>query len=137
MLDTIETTWINGWMSVGLAGLMVVGGLLWILLSRLRKSDIQLAEARAQIERLSSNLSALCAGTAGINRRINQLEQQNRALQMRQEQIESQGQGDCSYGDAIQMVRHGATAPRLVEELGLGHHEANLIVMLHGMKETG
>ncbi len=133
MLDTIDMTWI----SIGIVGLIVTCTLLWILVSQLQKKSIQLAQLQAQIDTLSSNLSALCAGTIGVNKRLNQLEQHNRALQVRQDHIENQEQNDCSYGDAIQMVRHGATAPRLIEELGLGSSEANLIVMLHGMKETG
>ena len=94
-------------------------------------------QAQAQINALSSNLSALCAGVVGANKRLNQLEQHNRALQIRQDHMENQEQNDGSYGEAIQMVRHGATAERLIEELGLGSDEANLIVMLHGIKETG
>jgi len=133
MLDTIDMTWI----SIGIVGLIAICTLLWILISHLQKKSIQVAQLQAQIDTLSSNLSALCAGTIGVNKRLNQLEQHNRALQVRQDHIENQEQNDCSYGDAIQMVRHGATAPRLIEELGLGSNEANLIVMLHGMKETG
>jgi len=133
MLNTPDMTWI----ALGFAGLMFISALLWVGVSHLRKQSIKLAQAQAQIETLSSNLSALCAGAVGVNKRLNQLEQHNRALQIRQDHIENQDQNDCSYGEAIQMVRHGATAPRLVEELGLASHEANLIVMLHGMKETG
>ncbi len=137
MLDAIGINWVSAWVGIGIASLVAIGGLLWILIYHLRKQSIQLAQAQAQIDALSSNFSALCAGTTGVNKRLNQLEQHNRALQMRQDHIEHQEQNDCSYGDAIQMVRHGATAPRLIEELGLGSNEANLIVMLHGMKETG
>ncbi len=137
MLDTIDITWGSAWAGIGIASLAAIGCLLWVLISQLRKKSIQLAQAQAQIDTLTSNLSALCAGTVGVNRRLNQLEQHHRALQIRQDHIENQEQNDCSYGDAIQMVRHGATAPRLIEELGLGSNEANLIVMLHGIKETG
>ncbi len=137
MLDMIDTTWASVWAGIGIASLAAIASLLWVLISQLRKRAMQLAQAQAQIDTLTSNLSALCAGTVGVNRRLNQLEQHHRALQMRQDHIENQEQDDCSYGDAIQMVRHGATAPRLIEELGLGSNEANLIVMLHGIKEAG
>ena len=133
MLDVIDITWI----SIGAVCLLVTGTLLWMLISRLQKQSVQLAQAQVQIDTLSSNFSALCAGTIGANKRLNQLEQHNRALQVRQDHIENQDQNDCSYGEAIQMVRHGATAAQLMEKLDLGSNEANLIVMLHGMKETG
>jgi uncharacterized protein YlxW (UPF0749 family) len=130
MLDTT-------WLIIGYAVLVFICILLWVLISLLQKQRAQLAQAQTQINTLTSNLSALCASVAGGNKRLNQLEQNSRTLQARQDQIETQGQNDGSYGEAIQMVRHGATASRLVEELGLGSNEANLIVMLHGMKETG
>jgi len=133
MLDTTDTTWLIA----GCVALAFVSILLWVLISFVRKQSIQLTQAQAQINTLSSNLSALCASVAGGNKRLNQLEQNSRALQVRQDHMETQEQNDGSYGEAIQMVRHGATAERLVEELGLGSNEANLIVMLHGMKETG
>ena len=133
MLDTIDTTWLM----LGCVGLVFVCALLWVLVSLIRKQSAQLAQAQAQIDTLSSNLSALCAGAAGSNKRLSQLEKNNRALQVRQDHLEVQEQNDGSYGEAIQMVRRGATAARLMEELGLGSNEANLIVMLHGMKDTG
>ncbi len=132
MLDTIDVTWIM----VGCIGVVFIGVLLWILVSTIGKQRVQLIQAQIKIDTLSSNLSALCAGTVGANKRLNQLEQHSRALQVRQDQLETQEQNDGSYGEAIQMVRHGATAERLMEELGLGSNEANLIVMLHGMKDT-
>jgi len=124
------------WVVIGSVGLATIGALLWALMS-LRKQSIQLATMQTQVDTLSSNLSALCASVAGGNKRLNQIEKCSRDLQARQEHIESYEQADGAYGEAIQMVRHGATAERLVEELGLGSNEANLIVMLHGMKETG
>ena len=133
MLDAIATTWV----AIGGFGLITLCGLVWVLISLLRKQSIQLARTQAQVDTLSSNLSALCAGVAGGNKRLNQIEKCNRDLQSRQEHMESHEQNDGAYGEAIQMVRHGATAARLMDELGLGSNEANLIVMLHGMKETG
>jgi len=133
MLDITDIAWIV----VGCIGLVFICILLWVLISRLRKQSIQLAQVQAQIDTLSLNLSALCASAAGGNKRLNQLEQDSRALQAWQNQLETQEQSDGSYGEAIQMVRHGATAECLMEELGLGSNEANLIVMLHGIKEAG
>jgi len=132
MLDATTTTWAV----LGGFGLVTIC-ISWVLISLLRKQSIQLAKTQAQVDTLSSNLSALCAGVAGGNKRLNQIEKCNRDLQTRQEHMEIHEQNDGAYGEAIQMVRHGATAAHLMEKLGLGSNEANLIVMLHGMKETG
>jgi hypothetical protein len=56
----------------------------------------------------------------------------------RQESIETAKQsGDRPYGEAIQMVHKGAGVARLVDDLGLSRSEAELLVMLHGVKKAG
>ena len=124
------------WIALSLAVIAFAGGLV-VLLVRLKRQNRDLAQAGKQIETLSANFSALCAGAVGVDRRVTRLEQHGRDLKYRQESIENQGQDERSYGDAIQLVRQGAAASRLEEELGLSSNEANLIVMLHGMKAAG
>ena len=41
------------------------------------------------------------------------------------------------YDEAIRLVRQGATAQRLVEELGLSQGEADLLIILHGRGASG
>ena len=133
MLDTIDLDWVV----LGTAGAVLVIGLFLVLMLILVRQNARLTQAQKQIETLSANMAALCAGAVGVDKRVNRLEQHGRDLKYRQESIESQGKDEGSYGEAIQMVRQGATAPRLMEELGLGSNEAELIVMLHGMKKAG
>jgi len=132
MLETIDITRVVG----SVVTYTLIGGALTVLMIQLWRQTNRLAEAKKRIDTLTVNLTALCAGTVGTNKRIARLEQHDRDLKSRQDNIESRGQSDQSYGEAIQMVRHGATASRLIKDLGLGSHEAKLIVMLHGMKEA-
>jgi hypothetical protein len=66
------------------------------------------------------------------------LERSGRDLIHRQEHIESSQQsGDRPYGEAIEMVHKGAGASRLMQELDISKSEAELLVMLHGVKKAG
>ena len=133
MLDTLDANWVV----LGAVGFAFMGGLLAVMMFLLMRQNTRLTEAQKKIEILSANLAALCAGAVGVDKRVARLEKHGRDLQHRQENYENQGQDEHSYGEAIQMVRKGATAPRLMEELGLGRNEAELIAMLHGMKKAG
>lgn len=133
MLEIASVTWIV----TSAVAAIGVGSALLVLVVKVRYQSSKLAQAKQQIDALTINLTALCAGSVGANKRISRLEQHDRELKSRQDNIESRDQHDQSYGEAIQMVRHGASALRLTDELGLGNHEAQLIVRLHGMKKAG
>ncbi len=104
----------------------------------IRQQNSRITELGKQIEQLSTTTNALCSGAVGVDKRVVKLERNGRDLIHRQESIESSQQtGDRPYGEAIQMVQKGAEAARLVDELGLSNSEAELLVMLHGMKKAG
>lgn len=130
MRDAMNMLWmILG--SVGFCTVLLVFGLL------LRQQKRQLLQAQKRIDSLSSNLSALCSGAVGVDRRLARLERNSRDLKSRQENFEAHGQVEQpTYGDAIRLVRQGASAQRLVEDIGLSRSEADLIVMLHGLKQA-
>lgn len=107
-----------------------------ILARRIKQQNRQLSVARGKIDSLSENLNALCSGAVGVDQRVSRLERQRRDIQQRQESIENQQQMDRPYGAAIQLVHQGATADRLVDELGLSRSEADLVVMLHGAEQA-
>lgn len=109
--------------------------LFWMNL-RLRTEQQKLTGLQARFNALNSNVSAICAGTAGIDQRLFLLERQGRHLEHRQESFEDQQKGERPYGEAIQRVHQGASAESLVGELGLSHSEADLVVMLHGLKKA-
>ncbi|MEW8013625.1 MAG: DUF2802 domain-containing protein [Candidatus Sedimenticola endophacoides] len=108
--------------------LLLAGGLALLGLERVRQRR-HMATLERRLEYLSSNFNILCAGALGVEQRVNRLEQ-------RQDSMETQQGGEQPYGDAIRLVHQGANAGRLVDELGLSRSEADLLVMLHGEKES-
>ncbi len=121
--------------------LITIGCLaLFILLSQartIRRQNSRITHLGIQIEQLSSTANAMCAGAVGVDRRVAKLERNGRDLIHRQESMESRQADDRPYGEAIQMVQKGAGVSRLVDELGMSSSEAELLVMLHGIKKAG
>jgi len=113
--------------------------LLFMLLQArtIRRQNGSIADMSKQIEQLSTTTNAMCAGAVGVDKRVAKLERNGRDLMYRQESIESSHSDDSPYGEAIQMVLKGADAGRLVDELGVSASEAELLVMLHGIKKAG
>lgn len=93
----------------------------------------KLAELESQLHFIQQSISGLTSGAVGMDRRMRRLEAQERLLSERQETFENQQGQERPYSQAIRLVRQGAGASRLVEELGLSASEADLIVRLHGV----
>ena len=110
--------------------------LMFWLKARINSQQRRISELQKRFDFLNSSVSALCAGTGGVDKRIATLEHQGRHLQHRQESMEGQQVNEHPYGEAIQRVHQGSSAEQLVEELGLSHSEADLVVMLHGLKKA-
>jgi hypothetical protein len=122
------------WMLTAAISLVALVSLLSLGMT-IRVQSRKLSELREGIRALGADFNALCSGAAGVDRRISRLERQGLDLGHRQETLENQRQvGDMPYGEAIQLVQKGASAERLVEELGLSQGEAELVMLLHGMK---
>lgn len=124
------------WVVALIIGISMLVGVTGLML-RLRRVQFELSAVKSQLEKLNSDLNALCAGAAGVDRRIFQLENQSRKLDLRQESLENQKPERQPYGEAIQMVYQGASAENLVQKLGLNRGEAELMVMLHGVRQAG
>jgi hypothetical protein len=132
--DMWWTTMPEVWMLTAAISLVALVSLLSLGMTILVQSR-KLSELREGIRALGADFNALCSGAAGVDRRISRLERQGLDLGHRQETLENQRQvGDMPYGEAIQLVQKGASAERLVEELGLSQGEAELVMLLHGMK---
>ena len=120
---------------VSIFGLLMTAGLLFTV-QRLRRVLLELKTLKMRIDSVGSDLNALCSGTVGVDRRIVVLESQSRRFELRQESLENQKKDERPYGEAIQMVHKGATAESLVGKLGLSRSEAELVVMLHGVRKA-
>ena len=122
---------------VSITGLSMLALLLGLFL-KVKRARLEVEALKARLESVSCDLNALCSGAVGVDRRISILEHQSRGLELRQEslEIQHQNQEERPYGEAIQMIHKGATAASLVERLGLSRSEAELMVMLHGVRKA-
>lgn len=102
-------------------------------LKHARQAADDLAE---QLELVRQSISGLTAGALGMDRRMHKLEARERVLAERQETYEIQAADEQPYGHAIRLVQQGAHAGRLVQELELSESEADLIVRMHGQRDT-
>lgn len=102
---------------------------------RKRSHDFE-QELNQQLELVRQSISGLTAGAAGMDRRMRRLEDREKVLSERQETYEIQQADDQPYGQAIRLVQQGAGVRRLTEELDLGEGEAELIVRLHGQRDS-
>lgn len=102
-------------------------------LGQAQRSADELAQ---QLEFIRQSISGLTAGAVGMDRRVGRLEAQERALTERQESLEIQQVDEQPYGHAIRLVQQGAGVNRLVQELDLSESEADLIVRLHGQRDS-
>jgi hypothetical protein len=126
-----------------LATLLIL--LAWVMTARTNRRLV--AEHQAVAERLDGldrkllllqqSISGLTAGAVGMDRRVKRLETREKVLAERQETYENQQVDEQPYGQAIRLVvNQGAGVRRLVDELDLSESEADLIVRLHGQRDT-
>ena len=112
----------------------------WIVARRLCR-HLEAAKSRIdhleqQLELIRQSISGLTAGAVGMDRRVHRLEKREKALSERQENFEIQQADEQPYGQAIRLVQQGAGVGRLVNEPDLSESEADLIVRLHGHRDS-
>ena len=105
----------------------------------LREASQKLDAAQERLASVEQTLVILSTSSKAADQRLSQLEHreaQIEQLKARQEDLENQQEQDHPYAHAIRLVRQGASARRLIDELYLSESEANLIVRLHGSART-
>jgi hypothetical protein len=107
-------------------------------LQRVRDSaEERLRALETELRLQQQSISGLTAGAVGTDGRLQRLESREKVLAERQETYENQQVDEQPYGQAIRLVANqGAGVRRLVDELDLSESEADLIVRLHGQRET-
>jgi len=103
---------------------------------RLSEESKRHAQSKRELELVRQSISGLTAGAVGMDQRMLRLEVREKVLSERQETYENQQSDEQPYGHAIRLVQQGAGIGRLIEELGLSESEADLIVRLHGQRES-
>ncbi|MBL3617868.1 MAG: DUF2802 domain-containing protein [gamma proteobacterium endosymbiont of Lamellibrachia anaximandri] len=131
----MDSTMLNLWITLAV---LVIAVLVFIVLSyrQTNRTQERLAEAMREVEILKQTVGALCSSSVGVDKRVNRIERHGRDLEERQESMEYQRGGEPPYAEAIRLVQEGAKADRLMDELNISRGEADLIVMLHGMKRS-
>lgn len=119
---------------------LILAVVAWVVAARagrrLKATEAVLDEQKGEIELLRQSIRGLTSGAVGVDRRVQQIEQRERELSERQESYEIQHTDERPYGHAIRLVQQGASAHRLVTELELSESEAELIVRLHGQRDS-
>ena len=118
--------------------LLTIGALLGVRLAwqRIQLMQGQIDELKQQLQFQQQSITGLTAGAVGVDRRMNRMQATEKLLHDRQETFDNQQSAEQPYSHAIRLVQQGATAQRLVEELSLSTSEAELIVRLHGLRES-
>jgi hypothetical protein len=104
------------------------GGLGWMYLRQRRETE----NLARELKSLQTAVNAMLAGASGVDRRIGSTEQRIHDLQRLYEDMQELQSVARPYDEAIRLVRQGANAQRLVEELGVTRSEAELLITLHG-----
>jgi biopolymer transport protein ExbB/TolQ len=104
--------------------------------TRLSEAHKRAAQLQQELELVRQSISGLTAGAVGMDQRMLRLEAREKALSERQETYENQQSDEQPYGHAIRLVQQGAGVGRLIDELDLSESEADLIVRLHGQRES-
>lgn len=113
---------------------IAAAGIFWQLYLDRRRLE-QIRELEKNLEILKQTVGALCSSSVGVDRRVNRIERHGRNLEERQDNYECQKSTDPPYADAIRLVKEGADADHLIEELGLTRGAADLIILMHGLKD--
>jgi len=103
---------------------------------RLSEQREQSTRLERELELVRQSISGLTAGAVGMDQRMRGLEAREKVLSERQETYEIQQIDEQPYGHAIRLVQQGAAIGRLIDELDLSQSEAELIVRLHGQRES-
>jgi hypothetical protein len=96
--------------------------------------EIMKQQVKAQvqtIETLRNDIRGLYAGAVGSDARIRKLEQRNRRLMERQEQLENSNNSARPYDQAIRLVHKGASVEDIMSVCDLSRGETELIMMVH------
>ena len=129
----MQTEFVFTWIT-----LAIVSGALVIALAWLYKRQTEARQyLEAEVARMQQVINALTSSAVGVDKRIARLERQERELEYRQESLERNTDSERPYGDAIRAVRAGKGMDALENEYGLSKTEADLLLRMHGARETG
>lgn len=126
------------WLTLLLVGVLVASAAAAAVASvQFRRLSARNRACEADVQALRAELTALGMAGTGVGKQVGQLEQQVRRLAERQDQLELRDPGGRPYAQAIRLVHNGASVEDLMTTCALTQGEAELLVMLHGVKRAG
>ncbi|GAB6068078.1 hypothetical protein JCM13664_13970 [Methylothermus subterraneus] len=128
MIGYLDLAWIGLALSLG-----IMAGLWLWLWRRLKRLERESQEYRQALERLTKDFAEFGALSAQAEAQLGELagriEELGAWLKERMEQTSCE---EPAYQSAVERIRQGAEVEELVENLGLSHEEATLLMRLHG-----
>ncbi len=99
---------------------------------QLRDRDREISRLEQRLEQIQTAFDAMIGAASGSDKRLTLLETRLQEIGHKQDIMQENQNVARPYDEAIRLVRQGASAERLVVELGLTRNEADLLIMLHG-----
>lgn len=121
---------------VSLAAFLVIAWLARIVASGRREVNqlrSQLQQLSAQLAEQGMELDGLCAAGVHLDRHLIDQGGRLRDCAERLATLQSQESANSPYHAAIEMIRKGAEAAEVAQQLGISLSEAELLVRLHRM----
>lgn len=88
------------------------------------------------IHNLKEDVSALCSGAIGLGEHLTRLEEKNKVLLKRQDQLEMHEAPEYSYRQALKLAQKGADVDEVMADCGIARGEAELILLANRMGDT-
>jgi hypothetical protein len=80
----------------------------------------------------NNDIAGLCSAALTVNSRITTTEEQIKVLWAKSADYKKNAQYNHPYSGALQKIRSGASVHELMQNSGLSHDEAALLIRLHG-----
>lgn len=114
-----------------LSSLLFLSSFACFVWTRKKIQSFQNLQSNRQTNLVSSELTALNAGSIGLGERFIKLEQQMIQLASRLDEVSNQVQSTSPYAYAIELAQKGYKAESITELCHISQTEAQLLVMMH------
>ncbi|NOX76135.1 MAG: DUF2802 domain-containing protein [Gammaproteobacteria bacterium] len=121
---------------IAVAGLLsALGALIYAFVQNARLR-VQFQQQQTQMQALSSDVSAMCAGAVNLGEHLVHLEQLSQQVIRRQTKLEMQEPSTQSYRHASKLMGKGAKLEEVMSDCGLARGEAELLALAQRIKKA-
>lgn len=120
-----------------LSSLMLLASLAFFIWTRKQLQSFQQhIQSEIHIHEVTSELTALNAGSIGLGERFLKLEKQMQQFSARMDEMSNEVQSNSPYGYAIELAQKGNSAESISELCHISQPEAQLLVMMHQQNQA-